>query len=209
MLVADCTFFHLVLYFLSNWLKFRGGKFCEGEPNIKWLGVLASKWSTLSLVGVSGRWLIADSTSHRKVVNESSVNAQYRVITLNARFTNLTKDSQTPPIHGLMGGLNFHSMFCLLITSIILSGFNCFSASFNSFSAPIKFEPLSDLKTFTKSLEINLRSAIVLNASVAISWASSKCTSQVVRQGNNTLYLFADAGFNRVRLENFMRTGPK
>ena len=121
MLVADCTFFHLVLYFLSNWLKFRGGKFCEGEPNIKWLGVLASKLSTLSLVGVSGRWLITDSTSHRKVVNESSVNARYRVITLNARFTNLTKDSQTPPIHGLMGGLNFHSMFCLLIMSIILS----------------------------------------------------------------------------------------
>ena len=69
-LVADCTFFHLTLSFISNWLKFRGGKFVKGEPNRKWFGVLASKWSILSLVSVSGR-LIADSTSHRKVVNES------------------------------------------------------------------------------------------------------------------------------------------
>ena len=71
MLVADCTFFHLTLYFISNWLKFRGGKFVEGEPNRKWFGVLASKWSILSLAGVTGCWLITDSTSHRKVVNES------------------------------------------------------------------------------------------------------------------------------------------
>ena len=47
---------------------------------------MASKSSILSLVSVSGLWLITDSTSHRKVVNESSVNVQSHVITLNARF---------------------------------------------------------------------------------------------------------------------------
>ena len=47
---------------------------------------MASKSSILSLVSVSGLWLITDSTSHRKVVNESSGNVQSHVITLNARF---------------------------------------------------------------------------------------------------------------------------
>ena len=84
---------------------------------------MASKLSILPLVGVSERWLITDSISHRKVVNEFSVNARSHVITrsYHARFTDLTKDSQIPPIHGLIGGLNFHSMFCLLITSVHLS----------------------------------------------------------------------------------------
>ena len=170
---------------------------------------MASKSSILSLIGVSGLWLITDSTSHRKVVNESSVNAGSCVITLNARFTDLTKDSQSRPIHGLMGGLNFHSMLCLLITSIILLCFSCFTSSFNSFSAPIKFETLSDLRTFTKPLlEINLRNAN-RNVSVHLSWTSSKCTARFVRQVNNTPYLFTDAEFNRVRLKDFMRIGPK
>ena len=107
---------------------------------------MASKSSILSLVGVSGSWLIRDSTSHRKVVNESLVNAWSRIITLNARFNDLAKEFQTPPIYGIMGESNFHSMFYLLRTSIILSWFNGFSASFSSFSGPIKLEPLSDLK---------------------------------------------------------------
>ena len=77
-------------------MKFPGDKFGVSEPNRKWQGAMASKSSMLSLVGVSELWLITDSTSHRKVVNESSVNARSRVITLNARFTDLTKDSQTP-----------------------------------------------------------------------------------------------------------------
>ena len=120
-MVAACTFFHLALYFISDWLKFSGGNFGKGEPNTNrtWQGVMASKLSLLSLVGVSGLWLITDSTSHRKVVNEYSVNARSRVITLNGRFTDLTKDSQTLFIHGLMGWLNFHSIFCLFITSKI------------------------------------------------------------------------------------------
>ena len=85
-----------ILLYNSNWLKFPGDKFGVSEPNRKWQGAMASKSSMLSLVGVSELWLITDSTSHRKVVNESSVNARSRVITLNARFTDLTKDSQTP-----------------------------------------------------------------------------------------------------------------
>ena len=71
-LVADHTFFHLPLCFKSDWLKFSGGKFSDGEPNRKWQGVVASKWSIL-VVGLSGRWLITDSTSYRKVLYESSV----------------------------------------------------------------------------------------------------------------------------------------
>ena len=87
--------------------------------------------------------------------------------------------------------------------------FNCFNASFGSFSAPIKFEPFSDFKTLTRPLlKINLRGAN-RNAAVGISWAGSKCAAQVAGQVNNTPYLFADAGFSRVRLENFMRIGPK
>ena len=35
---------------------------------------MASKWSML-LAGLSGRWLITDSTWHRKVLYESSVTA--------------------------------------------------------------------------------------------------------------------------------------
>ena len=104
MLVAECTFFHLALYFISDWLKFPDGKFGDGEPNRKWYVVMASKSSILSLVGVSRHWLITDSTSHRKVVNESSVNARSCVITLNAPFPDLTKDSKTPSIHGLLEG---------------------------------------------------------------------------------------------------------
>ena len=170
---------------------------------------MASKSSILSLVGVNGLWLITDSTSHKKVVNESAVNARSCVITLNSQFTDLTKDSQSRPIHGLMGGLNFHSMLCLLITSIILLCFSCFTSSFNSFSAPIKFETLSDLRTFTKPLlEINLHN-VNRNVSVDLSWTSSKCTARVVRQVNNTPYLFTDAVLNCVRLKDFMRVGPK
>ena len=75
---------------------------------------MSSKSSILSLVGESGRWLITDSTFHRKVVNESLVNAPSRVITLNVCLTDSTKDSQTSSFHGLKGGLNFNFMFCLL-----------------------------------------------------------------------------------------------
>ena len=69
----------------------------------------------------------------------------------------------------------------------------------------MKFEPLSGLTNFTKPvLEINLRNDN-RNASVDVSRESSNCTARVVRQVDNTPYLFTDAGFNRVRLEDFMR----
>ena len=81
---------------------------------------MASKSSILSLGGVSGHWLITDSALHREVVNESSVKAQSRVITLNAPFTDLTKDSQTPPVHGLMKGVEFQ--FHVLSTHTVCFG---------------------------------------------------------------------------------------
>ena len=36
MLVADCTFFHLALYFISYWLKFPGVKYGNIEPSGEW-----------------------------------------------------------------------------------------------------------------------------------------------------------------------------
>ena len=139
--------------------------------------------NTRSLIDVSRCWLMTDSTSHSKVVNKFFSKclifcnySWWSLYWFHQRFPN--------PSHPwtIIKRLDFHSMFCPLITSIILSWFNCFSASFSSFSAPIKFEPLSDLKNFTKPLlEINLCSANK-NASVDISWASSKCTAQVLRQ---------------------------
>ena len=67
------TFFDLILYVKSGCLKFPYGKIDNSEANRNWLGVMASKSSILSLSGVSERCLITDSTSHKRVVNGSSL----------------------------------------------------------------------------------------------------------------------------------------
>ena len=86
---------YIYIYIISDCSKYPGGKFGHGESKRK----LVSKSSILSLTGASGCWLLTDYTSHRKVVNESSVNARSPVITLNAHLINLTKNSQALPIH--------------------------------------------------------------------------------------------------------------
>ena len=105
---AAWTAFHLVLKFICELLKSPGYGLNDGEPNRKWYDVRASKSSMLLLLRVSGHWLTIDSTSQTKVVNSSSVNKRSLVVVLRARFTILTKASQTPSIHELTGRLDFH-----------------------------------------------------------------------------------------------------
>ena len=157
---AAWTAFYLVLKFICESLKSPGDKLNDGEPNRKWYDVRASKSSMLLLFGVSGHWLKIDSTSQTKVVNVSSANKRSLVLVLRARFTILTKASQTPPIHELTGRLDFHWMGCLFKVWATSFWSMQVSACFSSFSAPMKLEPISDLNIFTWPCRaMNLRSA--------------------------------------------------
>ena len=87
-------------------------------------------------------------------------------MTFRERFTDLTKDSRMLPTQVLTGGLNFHFIpFPVrFLLTVLWSIF--FVACFNSFEAPTKYIPLSDLIMFTLPLlEMNLLSAS-MNASV-------------------------------------------
>ena len=129
-----------------------------------------------------------------------TVNKYSLVIVLRDNFTVLTKASQTPPIHGLTGGLSFHWMCSSLKVWATLFWSMQVSTCFSSFSAPMKLEPLSDLNIFTWPCQaINLQSAN-MNASVITSVASSKCPPHVVRHLNKTLHLFTFGWVERICL---------
>ena len=72
MFVSAWTAFHLVLKFICESLKSPGDGLNDGEPNRKWYGVITSKCQCHHCLGVSGRWLVIDSTSQRQVVNAFS-----------------------------------------------------------------------------------------------------------------------------------------
>ena len=73
MFVAAWTPFRLVLKFTCEFLRPPGDGLDDDDHSKKWYGVRASK-STPLLFGVSGHWLIIDSTLPRRAVNASSVN---------------------------------------------------------------------------------------------------------------------------------------
>lgn len=45
---------------------------------------------------------MTDFTSHRKIIHPSSVFSRFHVAALKTFVTDFTKDSQTPPIKGLI-----------------------------------------------------------------------------------------------------------
>ena len=119
--------------------------FDEKLPSIKWLDVSTSKWILSSLEGVTGQLLSKDSTFHRKI-SSSPINIRASVMAFNNLIINFTSDSQTPPIHGLLGGLIFYEKWTpfFMISAVTFSLSVLFTADLSFFSAPIKFVPLSD-----------------------------------------------------------------
>ena len=65
---------------------------------------------------------------------------------LNDLFTDFINDSQAPPIHGLLGWLNFHEKWIpfFMTSAATFSWSIIFTAASSSFYAPIKSVPSSD-----------------------------------------------------------------
>ena len=91
-----------------------------------------------SLIAVSGCWLKILSIWHKIVVTVSSVNTWWFVTDFSDCLTCFISDSHTPLIHGLGGGLNFHSILHGLNSDVAKSKLTFFSANLNSFSARTK-----------------------------------------------------------------------
>ena len=83
------------------------------------------------------------STSIRNVFNTSSCIGLSLVTVFNARFVSLTIISKAPPIQGLIGGKNFHSMFCNANSFAMRSFLTFCRTCFSSFLTPTKFDLLS------------------------------------------------------------------
>ena len=111
-----------------------------------------------SLMGNSERLLTMYSTSHKTVVKVSTVGLLFFNIAYRHLFTVLIRLSQQPPIHGLRGGLNCYLIWCLFKYVVTLLCLRFLIASLISFTAPMKFVPLSDCIMLTCPLRAtNLR----------------------------------------------------
>ena len=101
------------------------------------------------LLGVRGRLLRIDSTSHKYVRKISSANILSVDIARDARFTDFVNDSHEPPIHGLRSRLNVHVLFLEFKFCVILLLSRSFNNALSPYSPPIKLLPLSDVMIFT------------------------------------------------------------
>ena len=162
-----------------------------------------------SLIGVRGRLLRMDSTSHRYVCKVASVNIVSVDIAHSARFTDFINDSYEPPIHGLRGGLNFHVMFLEFKCCVILLLSRSFTNALSSYSPPIKLLQLSDVMIFTcPLLAINRLRANINDSFVRLS-ATSRCNALIVKQTETTPYRLFNVGFFLVRFIALTFIGPK
>ena len=168
-------------------------------------GVSACKLLASLLIGVN----IASNASQRNVDKHSSVNNLSQIITFRECFMDLTRGFHILPIQGLTGGLNFHFIPFAVRCLLTKFGSMFFMACFNSFEAPTKFVPLSDLIMFTfPLLEMNLLNAS-MNASIESSPTISRWTALVVKEVNRAIYLLAVAWLDLVLLESLMWYEPK
>ena len=129
------------------------------------------------------------SISQKIVTSVFSVNAWWFVINFSDRLTCFISDSHTPPIHGLDGGFNFHSVLYGLNFGATKPKSIFFSDDFNSFSAPTKLVPLSEkMMLMFPPREMNFVSDM-MSESADKSPATSKCMERVVKHVNSTPYL--------------------
>ena len=149
------------------------------------------------------------SISHKIVTSASPVNIWWFVNDFNDRLTCFVSDSYTPPIHGLDGGLNFHSVLYGLNFDVTSSKSTFFSANFNSFSAPTKLVPLSEKIMLMFPRHEMILPSDMMNESVDKSPATYKCMTRVVKHVNSTPYLFLFPWVDRVFLDVLTYMGPK
>ena len=101
---------HRRLQYMSSSEKTPGGMMLFGRKRSRWLGVKASKYAGLSLLGVRGRPFKIHSISvisFRSASPETSCSFMKHLITFR---TDRITHSQTAPIWEAPGGLNFHWM---------------------------------------------------------------------------------------------------
>ena len=124
------------------------------------------------------------SSSHNKVVNNSSGMVLQFVIDSSEGLIDFMSDFQLLLIHGQIGGLNIH----LIKYPFIVRKFSTFvwsqmlNLSLSSVAAPTKFVLLSDFIIFTWPLLEMKRLSERINESVDKSPASSRWIALVVKQ---------------------------
>ena len=206
---AAWTALHFLRKFISSSTKLSGLKLFDSFQSSMWFGVNAL-WPFGSFdVLVRSLEFSRDSISQRNVYNDSSVKSLSWTITFSARLTDLIRDAQATPIHGITGELKIHSIWQWPKKLFILFWWKFLIHDFNSFSAPTKFLPLSERIILTSPrLEIN-RLSDNKNESVVRSPANSKWTTRVFKQVKITPYRLAFTAFDLVHLDSLTITGTK
>ena len=122
------------------------------------------------------------SSSHNKVVNNSSGMVLPFVIDSSQGLIDFMSDFQLPPIHGQIGGLNIHLISFIVRTFSTFVWSKMLNLSLSSVAAPTKFVLLSDFIIFTWPLLEMKRLSERINESVDKSSASSRWIALVVKQ---------------------------
>ena len=144
-----------------------------------------------ALTGVKGREFSAYSTRQKVVFNTSSVRRRVPRIVYSILLKLRTNISQMPLWCGALGGLNLHLMPLRAISTAMLSVFHFSIHSRSSFSAPMKFVPLSDqIIAGVPQLETN-RSTPITQELVFMDRTTSTWTARVVRQVKRNPHLFS------------------
>ena len=164
-------------------------------PSRKRLGVIAPRSDGSALTGVKGREFSAYSTRQKVVFNTSSVRRRVPRIVYSTLLKLRTNLSQMPPWCGALGGLNLHLMPLRARSAAMLSVFHFSTHSRSSFSAPMKFVPLSYLLSYqiiagVPRRETN-RSTPITQELVSMDGTTSTWTARVVRQVKRNPHLFS------------------
>lgn len=108
-------------------------------------------------------------------------------ITLLKAVINL---SQQPALCGAQGGMKLHWVPCLTTCRFIWTIFRALILFLSSFSAPMKFVPLSENISDGHSRWLIKRCIAITQLSVVSEWATSRWTARVDKHLKRTPHLF-------------------
>ena len=169
-------------------LDFSPGNAVRASPIKKWPGVHGLKSSVSEDNGVKGREFKQNSICANNVYNSSKVSRWSPTTRFRWYFVDFIAPSQRPPKCGTCGGFSCHSMPSLVRNVVICAWCSLLSNSIpnslNSFRAPMKFRPLSEMTFWHRPRRAINRRRQFKNASVVRSVANSKCTAFVTRHTN-------------------------